>query len=253
MKRIVDLLHGQEELRYCSALAIILAHETGDRPILRRLLRRALNKWWTKANDSQKGAWGGKNEQPFNEEALAEKEPLKKISVQVEEPVQGKRGKEGRIDLSIRFNVGEQRYLFAIEAKVGAVGTHDEQMTTYRQQFDAWDEAKSEKDGEQHRLFGMLTVGPPEDFQWYAASRDDDALQADKAMVDFWLRWEDIHDVIKDVLEDREDCENRSILKSFLNSVRTWTMSLSEFREAMELDHPPFLWFWTRSRNTSKS
>jgi len=227
MARLIDLIHGQTELRFCSALAILLQFEPDDHPILTRLLK-AISKGWN--NGKKFGVSDRKC--PFSEKDLDDNQ-LENIVVQVEEPVEG-RSNNGRLDLTIRFKLGDRNFLVAIEAKVEALGVHGQQLKTYRQQFEKWNTIDDPNcaEAESNRAFGLLTLYPEK------LKKIEDE---DNELIDFSLRWRDIREVIKEQAGNLKENFLKPLIEDFQATLRSWTMDLKDYAEAFDgTKEPPF-------------
>lgn len=224
MSDLVELLHGLEELRFCSALAILIQFEGGEHRILRGLLERIISNWCCG------NGFGSQNRPcPLNKNDLKTEVAIQNVHVQVEEPIAGGR-QEGRLDLTVRFGLLQKNFLVIFEAKVVSSKQHGSQLNTYRRQFSIWDAEKEKERGERNRIFGLLTLVPKEKLV--------DLTDDDREMVDFAILWKDVLEILE---KEREISQSLSpLIDNFRTTLRRWYMELKDYAKPLEAKEPPF-------------
>lgn len=216
MTDLVDLLHGQEEVRFCSALAILLQYDDGDRPLLRGLLKLIEQRWTREPNGS---AFSHVQDEGME---------IVDVDISVEEPVEGADA-DGRYDLVVRFGLqrkgADSPTLFTVivEAKVAAIGAHGQQFSTYREGL-ALLRKRTERVGEV--LFGLLTVDPRRALANFS--------KQDEEIVQFHLGWADIQAIIDEMA--RKNTSIDGMRGSFCDSLRRWTVKLEDYRAILKSD-----------------
>ncbi len=215
MTDLVDLMHGQEEVRFCSALAILLQYDEESSPILRGVLEKVAE------------SWEHSDPCPFSKGVEVER-----VRVSVEEPVQGDGDREGRYDLVIRFShvIDEgspSPYVLIVEAKVAAEGAHGDQFSTYREGIE-WIRDRQETQGTP--VFGLLTMNPEKVLRGLK--------ERDKRLVRFHVGWEEIANVVMENMPKGSACG--ALKDSFCAAVKRWTVKLEDYTSLLERDSFPF-------------
>lgn len=202
MSSLIDLLPLGEEVRCCTALAILLQ---SDPELLSGILAKV-----------QPLFPGSKTTLPWSRPGWGK--GIQELQVSVEENT-SVRSEDRRLDLVVRFKLDGADCLVLVEAKVGAEGEHGGQIAAYESCLRDWNKKVDQVIGV------LLTAAPLDRFEWQTKPEDLEHFRAH-------LSRKDVGEVIQGRIEDRDpkDVLFARLGRDLIKNLEDWIMGLKELQ-----------------------